>query len=92
MSKYTLDIHYPCGHVQRRQYAYQHMRGIKYGGQRPIKVVMYFMPEKEFLFKTLDHIMHPVKREGAFVMVGGEEVNATERYHELQMLELLEAI
>ena len=92
MSKYIIDIHYPCGHVEYKQFSYQHMRGVRYNNQRPCKIVCHFMPGAEFLFKTCQYVMHPIKREGVFVLVDGEEVNAIDNYHELQMLQLMEVI
>lgn len=92
MGKYKIDLHYECGHVQTKVLTYQHMRGMRYNGQRPIKVVCHFLPDVEFLRKSLECAMHPSKRLGTFVLVDGQEIPAKEHYDELKLMNVLEMI
>ena len=90
--RYRLDVYYECGYVEKFAMQGQYLRGRRYKGQRPIKVVCHFMPEDEFLFKNLTYMLHPVKSLGVFVKVDDEELNIKENYEELKLMQLIGAL
>ncbi|APC46081.1 hypothetical protein HYP06_gp003 [Vibrio phage vB_VspP_pVa5] len=76
MDNFIIELHYENGHVDVRYLSYEHMRGVRHDGQRPIKIVCRWHPSDEFVYKNCNCALHPTKRKGVFVKVDGELMNA----------------